>query len=89
MAEFTYKVINKKGAEVNGVITAASRENAVTDLRNQGNRLLSVKEGGAKDGKKKNNKGDTNRVVGSQGQETGALEGIPFLRAPASVLTGL
>jgi type IV pilus assembly protein PilC len=42
MADFAYSAINGKGEHVSGVITAASREAAVTDLRNQGSRPLSI-----------------------------------------------
>jgi type IV pilus assembly protein PilC len=44
MADFAYKATNAKGQLVNGVITASSRGAAVTDLRNQGSRPLSVQE---------------------------------------------
>lgn len=44
MASFSYTAINSKGQQVSGVITATSRSVAVTNLRTQGNRPLSVKE---------------------------------------------
>lgn len=44
MADFAYSAINSKGQHISGVITAGTREAAVTDLRNQGNRPLSVRE---------------------------------------------
>jgi type IV pilus assembly protein PilC len=44
MADFAYKAMNAKGQLVNGTVTASSRSAAVTDLRNQGNRPLSVQE---------------------------------------------
>lgn len=48
MAEFAYIAINSKGQQVNGTISAGSRQEAVTDLRNQGSRPLSIKESKAK-----------------------------------------
>lgn len=43
MADFAYSAVNNKGEHISGVITAGSREAAVTELRNQGSRPLSVK----------------------------------------------
>ena len=43
MADFAYSAINNKGEQVSGVISASNREAAVTELRNQGSRPLSVK----------------------------------------------
>lgn len=43
MADFAYTAINNKGEQINGVLSAANREAAVTELRNQGSRPLSVK----------------------------------------------
>ena len=43
MADFAYSAINSKGEHISGVITAGSREAAVTELRSQGSRPLSVK----------------------------------------------
>ncbi|HET6863865.1 MAG TPA: type II secretion system F family protein [Candidatus Saccharimonadales bacterium] len=43
MADFAYNAINSKGEHISGVITAGSRDAAVTELRSQGSRPLSVK----------------------------------------------
>jgi type IV pilus assembly protein PilC len=51
MADFAYKAVNSKGQTISGVLTAASRDQAVTSLRNQGSRPLSVQETKAKSGK--------------------------------------
>jgi type IV pilus assembly protein PilC len=48
MAEYAFSAVNNKGQHITGLITASTREAAVTDLRNQGNRPLSVKETKAK-----------------------------------------
>ncbi|MBX4201529.1 type II secretion system F family protein [Candidatus Saccharibacteria bacterium] len=48
MADFSYTAINKKGEYIKGSITAGSREAALTDIRNQGNKPLGVKETKAK-----------------------------------------
>jgi type IV pilus assembly protein PilC len=44
MADFAYSAVNSKGQHINGVISAGTREAAITDLRNQGSQPLSVKE---------------------------------------------
>lgn len=44
MANFNYTALNRNGQHISGIITAANRTDAVTDLRNQGNRPLSVRE---------------------------------------------
>lgn len=44
MTDFAFKAVNNKGQTVSGVITASTRAAAVTDLRNQGSRPLSVLE---------------------------------------------
>ena len=48
MADFAYKAVNNKGQSISGVITAGSRAEAVTNLRNQGSRPLSVQESKSK-----------------------------------------
>jgi len=48
MADFDYTALNKKGEPIKGTITAGSRDAALTDIRNQGNKPLSVKEAKAK-----------------------------------------
>ena len=52
MADFAYDVINKEGHHVSGNLTAASREEALSTLRSQGNRPLSIKEAGRSSKKK-------------------------------------
>jgi type IV pilus assembly protein PilC len=44
MADFAYTAVNNQGRHINGVISAGSREEAVKNLRDQGNRPLSVQE---------------------------------------------
>jgi type IV pilus assembly protein PilC len=44
MADFAYTAVNNHGQHVNGTITAASREDVIKNLRNQGSRPLTVKE---------------------------------------------
>ena len=44
MADFAYVAINTHGQHVNGTITATSRDEAIKNLREQGNRPLTVKE---------------------------------------------
>jgi type IV pilus assembly protein PilC len=44
MADFAYKAVNSKGQTVSGVLTAASRTQAVASLRNQGSHPISVHE---------------------------------------------
>jgi len=44
MADFAYVAINTQGQHVNGTITATSRDEAIKNLREQGNRPLTVKE---------------------------------------------
>ncbi|HET7827676.1 MAG TPA: type II secretion system F family protein [Candidatus Saccharimonadales bacterium] len=46
MSDFAYNALNSKGEPISGVISAASREAAVIELRNQGSRPLSVKAKG-------------------------------------------
>jgi len=48
MADFAYKAVNAKGQTISGLIVAGSRAEAVTNLRTQGNRPLSVREAKAK-----------------------------------------
>src|SRR3954465_12785069 len=48
MADFAYKAVNSKGQAVKGVINAVSRAAAVTELRSQGNKPISVQETKAK-----------------------------------------
>jgi type IV pilus assembly protein PilC len=48
MADFAYSAINDKGQHISGVITAGTREAAVTELRDQGSKPLSIKEAKAK-----------------------------------------
>lgn len=43
MADFAYEAINNKGEHITGLLTAANREAAITELRSQGSRPLSVK----------------------------------------------
>lgn len=42
MADFAYSAINVKGEHINGTLSAASREEALTELRNQGHKPLSI-----------------------------------------------
>jgi type IV pilus assembly protein PilC len=51
MANFAYKAVNTHGQSISGIITAASRSEAVNNLRNQGSRPVSVTETKAKAGK--------------------------------------
>jgi type IV pilus assembly protein PilC len=51
MADFAYKAVNGKGQTISGVLTAASRAQAVASLRNQGSRPISVQEAKAKGAK--------------------------------------
>jgi type IV pilus assembly protein PilC len=44
MADFAYVAINTHGQHVNGTITATSRDEAIKNLREQGDRPLTVKE---------------------------------------------
>jgi type IV pilus assembly protein PilC len=44
MADFSYVAINTHGQHVNGTITATSRDEAIKNLREQGDRPLTVKE---------------------------------------------
>lgn len=44
MTDFAYKAINEKGQTISGTITATTHEAAVRDLRNQGNRPISLHE---------------------------------------------
>jgi len=44
MADFAYSALNARGQTISGTITATSRAVAVTDLRTQGLRPLSVRE---------------------------------------------
>jgi type IV pilus assembly protein PilC len=48
MSDFSYTAINSKGQRTSGVITATTREAAVTEIRNQGSKPLTVKESRAK-----------------------------------------
>lgn len=50
MADYSYEAVNAHGQHVNGTITATSRDEAIKNLREQGNRPLTVKEGKAKSG---------------------------------------
>jgi type IV pilus assembly protein PilC len=50
MADFSYVAVNAHGQHVNGTITATSRDEAIKNLREQGNRPLTVKEGKSKGG---------------------------------------
>ena len=50
MADFAYVALNAHGQHVNGTITATSRDEAIKNLREQGNRPLTVKEAKAKGG---------------------------------------
>ncbi|MDB5160916.1 MAG: Type secretion system protein [Candidatus Saccharibacteria bacterium] len=47
MTEFAYSVVNKDGQHITGVVSAPNREDALTNLRNQGHRPLTIKEAGA------------------------------------------
>jgi type IV pilus assembly protein PilC len=51
MAEFKYSATSAKGQFISGTISAASREDALKELRNQGNHPLSVTESKAKSSK--------------------------------------
>src|SRR5581483_10377463 len=44
MADFSYTAINAKGQQINGVMAASTRDEAVKSIRDQGGRPLSVKE---------------------------------------------
>ena len=44
MADFAYKAINNQGQTINGFMTAGTRGEAITNLRDQGAKPLSVKE---------------------------------------------
>lgn len=44
MADFTYRIINKQGQHLTGVIAARSREDALTTLKGQESRVLSIKD---------------------------------------------
>jgi len=44
MTDFAYKIVNKEGQHIAGVIAANSREDALTTLKNQGSRVLSIKD---------------------------------------------
>jgi type IV pilus assembly protein PilC len=48
MSDFAYTAINSKGQTVKGSLSASSREAALTDLRNQGAKPLSIEETKAK-----------------------------------------
>jgi type IV pilus assembly protein PilC len=48
MAEFTYTAVNSSGKHVSGTITAANREEAVKNLRDQGGHPLTVEAVGKK-----------------------------------------
>jgi len=50
MADFAYAAINSHGQHVSGTITATSRDEAIKNLREQGNRPLTVKEAKSKAG---------------------------------------
>jgi type IV pilus assembly protein PilC len=52
MADFAYRVVNKDGQHIAGAISARSREDALTILKNQGNRVLSIKDSKPSIGKK-------------------------------------
>lgn len=90
MAEFAFSAINNKGQHITGVITASSREAAVTDLRTQGNRPLSVKETKAKGknfaiGKKKVKLKDL--VIFTRELSTMISAGVPLPRALETLQT--
>jgi type II secretory pathway component PulF len=44
MADFNYEALNGQGQHITGTIVAGTREEAVKNLRGQGNRPLSVRE---------------------------------------------
>ena len=44
MVDFAYNALAKDGRHINGTISAASREDALTALKTQGNKPLSIKE---------------------------------------------
>jgi len=44
MADFAYRALNDKGQSIDGSLSAATRQEALTSLRNQGVRPLSVQE---------------------------------------------
>ncbi|HET9721975.1 MAG TPA: type II secretion system F family protein [Candidatus Saccharimonadales bacterium] len=48
MADFAYSALNQNGQHINGTIAAANRQEAITSLRNQGSRPLTVKEASKK-----------------------------------------
>lgn len=52
MADFAYKIVNKEDQHIAGIITAGSREDALSTLKNQGSRVLSIKESRSSIGKK-------------------------------------
>lgn len=52
MTDFAYKIVNKEGQHIAGVIAASSREDALTTLKNQGSRVLSIKDSKPSMGKK-------------------------------------
>ncbi|MBX4197417.1 type II secretion system F family protein [Candidatus Saccharibacteria bacterium] len=84
MAEFEYRAINKKGQEISGVITASSREAAVTDLRNQENRPLSIKEAKSKGARKAFGKSKVklkDLVIFTRELSTMISAGVPLPRA--------
>ncbi|MGH7157089.1 MAG: type II secretion system F family protein, partial [Candidatus Saccharimonadales bacterium] len=48
MADFAYRAVNAQGQQINGSLAAATRQEALTSLRNQGAHPLSVQEVSAK-----------------------------------------
>jgi type IV pilus assembly protein PilC len=84
MAEFAYKALNPKNQHVSGMIVAATREEAVKNLRDQGNKPLSVKEAKAAGRKLSIGKGKVklkDLVIFTRELSTMISAGVPLPRA--------
>lgn len=83
MAEFTYDAINSQGQHINGTISAGTRDEAVKNLRDQGNKPLSVKEAKGK-GKPGSGRGKVKQrdlVIFTREISTMISAGVPLPRA--------
>jgi type IV pilus assembly protein PilC len=83
MADFAYTATNSKGQHINGTITAATRDEAVKNLRDQGHRPLSIKEAKSR-GLRASGKGKVklkDLVIFTRELSTMISAGVPLPRA--------